>query len=38
MFCSSSYAKTNNRSPSFHVNMKGLDGILEASLGLEIIL
>ena len=38
MFCSSSCAKTNNRSPSFQVNMKGLDGILGASLGLEIIL
>ena len=25
MFCSSSYAKTNNKSPSFEVNMKGLD-------------
>ena len=28
MFCSSSSAKNNNRSPSFQVNMKGLDGIL----------
>ena len=38
-FCSSSYAKTNNRSPSFQVDMKGLDGILGASyVGIEIIL